>query len=129
MSNPLTGAADSKSLNRLQQTPSGTSYEVRNAALFGRLASDLPRRQMRLDIVGIERRSRKGPDAIGRRAPQGRIGRIECRVVEVRPATRLGGFEHLGREWRLAPAHHLRIKPRRLRRIGPRGTVAADEQI
>src|SRR6267154_5965117 len=79
--------------------------------------SNLERRQMPGDIVGIE--SRAGESANG----AGRIGGSaivsQRRFIQVRPEHRLGYPDSLGADRGLPPAHHLRIKPGGLHGIGP----------
>ena len=58
-----------------------------------------------------------------------RRGSAQRRVIEVGPPDGFRGREHLARQRRLSPSHHLRVEPCRLRRIGPRRAVAADQQI
>ena len=53
----------------------------------------------------------------------------ERRVIEVGPEHRLRRRQQFGRQRRLPPAHHLRIEPGGLHRIGPAGALAADQQI
>ncbi len=62
--------------------------------------------------------------------PAGRgFDRAEDGVVEIGPEDRLRRRQQLGRQRRLAPAHHLRVEPRGLHRVGARGACAADQQI
>jgi len=53
------------------------------------------------DILGIECRTREGPDAIGGLAGAWRVGLRQRGIVEVRPKHRPGGAQQLRRQWRL----------------------------
>ena len=76
-------------------------------------------------VVGVERRPGESADAVGRLAgPARRLGAERIRRRD-RGGNRLGVASELGRQRRLSPAHHLRIEPGRLHRIGPRRACRA----
>src|SRR3979490_760734 len=72
---------------------------TRRSALIRPLAP--PRRKMPPDIVGIERRARKGADAVGGLTEGLRILVRQRGVEQVRPKHRLGGTQQLRRQRRL----------------------------
>ena len=51
------------------------------------------------------------------------------RVVEIGAEARFGSGEEIRRQRRLMPAHHLRIEPSGVRRLGPGRAVAADQEV
>src|ERR1700681_3944174 len=95
---------------------------ARRSALIRPL--DLPGGEMARDILGIECRTREGPDAIGGLAGAWRVALRKRGIVEVRPKYRLGGAQQLRRQRCLPPPHHLRIEPGRLRRVRTGRTTA-----
>src|SRR6185503_11492655 len=89
--------------------------------------ADLKCRQMAGNVGGVERRTGKGADGVG--SAGGLALMPHGGVVEVRPEDPHGGFERVRPHRRLAPAHHLRVKPGGLRGIGTARALAPDQEI
>src|SRR5438132_14146489 len=86
--------------------------------------SNLPGGQMRCDVSWIEGRPRERADAIGRLAGEVGLRFPHRRLVQIGAEDGPRGRKQLGREWRLAPAHHLRVEPSGLPRLGTAGAFA-----
>src|ERR1700748_3741523 len=61
-----------------------------------RSALDVPRGEVRRDVVRVERGAREGADAVGGFCSARRRRRRQRRVVEIRAKHRLGGGEQIG---------------------------------
>ena len=107
--------------------PCGYFVQRKKQAIY--VSPDPPRRRCAAMSSGSNAGPAKAPmPSAGSPARSASLAR-QRRVVEIGAEHRLRGGQHLARQRRLTPAHHLRIEPGRLDRIGPRCAVAADQQI